>query len=293
VATENGLPTLNNLKTGTYTLQTIITSDYGCGTDEDSKSFTLKEVPEVNATMNNVCVNTPLQFTGVQIDENTEIKQWRWRFGDGSQSNLQNPIYTYTKGGNYNTQLWAVASNGCISDTVSNPVTVVQAFAFAGNDTIVLNNVPFQLQGSGEGSIKWSPSTGLNRDDILAPTGLLTNDQVYELQVTTPEGCVAKDTVRIEVFKGSVIYVPTAFTPNGNGLNDKLQPRYVGIKKLSYFTIYNRWGQVIFTTTDTRKSWDGTLKGKAVSTGSYVWMLKAEDIAGKVYQMKGTFTLIR
>jgi gliding motility-associated-like protein len=293
VVTENGLPILNTLEAGSYTLRTTVTSDYGCGVDEASKNFMVKAVPVVTTGITNVCVNSPVQFYAQQVNANTEIKQWRWRFGDGAQSNLQNPIYTYTKGGNYNTQLWAVAENGCSSDTVTNSITVIQAFAFAGNDTIVLNNVPFTLQGSGEGSIKWSPSTGLSRDDILAPTGLLTNDQVYELQVTTPEGCIAKDTVRIEVFKGSVIYVPTAFTPNGNGLNDQLLPRYVGIKKLNYFTIYNRWGQVVFNTTDTRKGWDGTLNGKAVATGAYVWMLHAEDIASKVYRMKGTFTLIR
>jgi gliding motility-associated-like protein len=96
---------------------------------------------------------------------------------------------------------------------------------------------------------------GLSRDDILNPTGTITADQAYELTVTSTKGCIAKDTIRLEVFKGSGVYVPTAFTPNGNGLNEVLRPGYKAIKKLSFFTIYNRWGQVVFTTTDPAKGW--------------------------------------
>ena len=87
--------------------------------------------------------------------------------------------------------------------------------------------------------------------------------------------------------------MPTGFTPNDDGKNDYLRGLYVGIKKVHYFRIYNRWGQQIFSTNSLSEGWDGTIRGVKQQTGTYVWMLKAEDISGKIYEMKGVSTLIR
>ena len=95
------------------------------------------------------------------------------------------------------------------------------------------------------------------------------------------------------VFKGSAIYVPTGFTPNGDGKNELLKPRYIGIKKLEYFRVFNRWGGMIFQTSEISAGWDGMIRGVKQPTGTFVWMLKAEDFAGKVYVMQGTSTIIR
>jgi gliding motility-associated-like protein len=89
------------------------------------------------------------------------------------------------------------------------------------------------------------------------------------------------------------VYVPTAFTPNNDGLNDILKPYYVQIKSLSYFTIFNRWGQKVFSTNDLNKGWDGFSKSNEIIAGSYVWVLKAVDAIGKIYNLKGSFVLIK
>jgi gliding motility-associated-like protein len=99
--------------------------------------------------------------------------------------------------------------------------------------------------------------------------------------------------VKITVFKGSAVYVPTGFTPNNDGKNDILRPTYIGIRQLDYFRVYNRWGQLIFSTNNTGLGWDGTIRGQKQQTGTFVWMVKAIDYAGKVYELKGTTTLIR
>jgi len=287
-------PTFTQVPAGSHSLERRVVSDVGCGSDAVTQPLVIKPIPEVEPDIaSNVCIKIPNTFSGIQKDDNTIIQQWAWTFGDLQKSAVQNPVHAYTRSGVYKTNLWAIGANGCSSDTVEKTITVHEARAHAGNDTIVLNNVPFSLNGSGEGAIKWYPATGLNRDDILNPAAVLTHDQWYELTVTTAEGCIAKDSVSIEVFKGSAIYVPTAFTPNGNGLNDLLKPNYIGIKKLHFFSIYNRWGQQVFTTSNINQGWDGKQGGKPVGTNSFVWMLSAEDIAGKIYKLKGTFTLIR
>lgn len=287
-------PQLTEVAAGSHTLERRVVSDFGCGTDVKLQPLTIKPIPVVEPTIkSDVCINIANTFAAQQQDNSTMITAWNWIFGDGQKAVLQNAAHTYKRAGAYTANLWAIGANGCASDTMETVITVHEAHANAGSDTIVLNSVPFNLSGTGNGAARWFPSAGLNRDDILTPVGTLTNDQQYELTVTTTEGCLAKDSVKIEVFKGSAVYVPTAFTPNSNGLNDLLKPGYIGIKKLHYFTIYNRWGQAVFSTTNISQGWDGKQKGKPAGTGSFVWMLSAEDIVGKVYKLKGTFVLIR
>lgn len=292
VSTEEQ-PLLTTLPAGQHTIKRTVVSKFGCGVDVASQPVTIKPIPVVEATVAaDACASVPVLFKGVSQETGTVIQEWSWAFGDAQNAAVQNTTHAYKRAGAYTATLWALAANGCSSDTVSKAVTVHQAQANAGRDTIVLNSVPFHLAGSGNGAAAWLPATGLNRADIFDPAGTLANDQQYELTVTTPEGCVAKDSVRIEVFKGSAVYMPTAFSPNGNGLNDVLRPQYVGMKKLRYFTIYNRWGELLFSTTDLSAGWDGRQNGKPAATGSFVWMLEAEDIVGHVYTLKGTFVLI-
>ena len=196
-------------------------------------------------------------------------------------------------------QLTAMENTGCVSDDVSKTIRVTQVSVNSINDTIVLPNIPFTLNTTLGGNfigtplLAWAPATGLSSPTGISPVATLQDDITYIVTATTIEGCTAKDTITIEVFKGSAIYVPTAFTPNKDGLNDLLRPRLIGIKQLDYFRVYNRWGQVVFTTTTRNAGWDGTINGINQPVGVYVWMLKAKDVVGKVYDMKGTSLIIR
>lgn len=89
------------------------------------------------------------------------------------------------------------------------------------------------------------------------------------------------------------VYVPTAFTPNGDGLNDFIHPRYFGVKRLQYFTVFNRWGQKVFETNNMQAVWDGRVGGRKLPTDTFVWVMVAENMAGKVKEERGTIVLIR
>lgn len=181
-------------------------------------------------------------------------------------------------------------------DTVT--VTVLpRVRAFAGRDTTVVVNQPLQFTGTGGVSYVWSPSTGLSNTTIFNPIGRYSAsiDSVkYKLVVRDAAGCADSAFVTVKVFKTNpYVFVPTAFTPNGDGLNEDVRPIAVGISRINYFSVYNRWGQLVFTTTINGKGWDGRINGVLQNSGVFVWMVNAIDYTGKPLFLKGTVALIR
>lgn len=287
------LPQLTGLSVGPHTLQLTVNANNGCPGNTVQKSFTIKPTPIIGAEVSNGCVNSSISFTGQQLDNTNTISQWSWDYGDGNTGSGRITTHSYTQKGNYTVKLTALANNGC-SVTLNNiPLFVNQAVANAGNDTVFIKDEPFQLHGTGGGTYLWTPATGLNDPAIANPVGVLADDITYTLQVKTAEGCTDTDDIHITIFKESRVYVPSGFTPNNDGLNDLLKPYLIGIKSLDYFTVYNRWGQIIFNSKDRGAGWDGYYKGSAQPTGVYIWRLRAVDYVGKVYELKGTTTLIR
>ena len=188
-------------------------------------------------------------------------------------------------------------SLSCTASTYISVPLKDNAKLFAGNDTNAVINHPIQLNAidvnnSGFTSYIWSPSTGLSNPDIANPIGILNNNITYTVIASNSIGCKASDVITIKVYRGPEIYVPTAFTPNNDGINDRLKPIPVGIKNFLFFEIYDRWGQKIFYTNDANKGWDGNIKGSHTSQSTYVWFTQGYDFEGKLVKRKGTVTLI-
>lgn len=292
-ASSSQQPQFSSLAPGNYEIKLAVKSVYGCQSDTVNGFVNIKPLPVIAANFPDGCMNTPIQFNANQIDNNTAVTQWNWNFGDGGRSGLQNPTHNFTKAGNQIINVWAVANNGCTSDTVTDDIDIVFAQADAGNDTVIIKDIPFQMQGSGGVNYSWTPSTALNNPSTNNPIALPQDDITYVLTVTTAEGCVAADAINVTVFKGSAIYVPTAFTPNNDGLNDELNPKYYGIKTLNYFIVYNRWGQKVFESKEMSKGWDAKINGVPQASGTFVWIVQATDYVGEVLKQKGMVTIIR
>jgi len=192
---------------------------------------------------------------------------------------------------------------GCpkpVNDTVE--ITVIKpVVVFAGNDTSIVINQPLQLNAIANfdnGTVfKWTPSTGLSNTNIpnpIASLNIAADSIKYKVRATIPETCYGEDEITVKLFKTSPdIFVPSAFTPNANGLNDILKPIPVGISKLEFFSVYNRWGQLIFTTSEIGKGWNGLLGDAQQPNGTYVYMTQGIDYTGKTVFRKGTVVLIR
>lgn len=150
------------------------------------------------------------------------------------------------------------------------------------------------LYASGGDTYLWTPSTGLSNPNIPNPVATPTVTQKYIVYVTTASGCSNIDSVTVfsNLTASLARYIPNAFTPNGDGLNDCYGLKnWMLIRKLE-FRVFNRYGEQVFGTSDPNKCWDGTYKGKPALAGSYVFYIKAETSCGTEEQ-KGNFILIR
>lgn len=161
-------------------------------------------------------------------------------------------------------------------------------------DTVGYFGDQFQLNATSVGTdYVWSPAAGLSDPNIPNPIFTVSGDAVLTVTATTQAGCKGTADVVIKVYNGPDLYVPSAFTPNGDGLNDIFRPFPVGIKELRFFRVFNKWGQLVYSTTTLGQGWDGKLNGMDQGTSVFVWMVQGVARDGKVITKKGTVTLIR
>jgi gliding motility-associated-like protein len=164
-------------------------------------------------------------------------------------------------------------------------------------------NQPLQLHASSNDSsalgddFTWTPSLGLDNPNSPDPIGIYTaeTDSVRYLVTATSRayGCQGTTEVLVKVFKtGPDIFVPNAFTPGGP-TNNIFRPIPVGISRLQYFRVYNRWGQMVYSTSQIGQGWDGRMNGQPVPPGSYVWMVQGTTYTNHTVFHKGVMVLVR
>jgi gliding motility-associated-like protein len=155
-------------------------------------------------------------------------------------------------------------------------------------------DLPLDLKARQFGdSILWSPGTWLNTRTSYTPIFNGPSEQLYTIEIKTNSGCVTVDTQLVKTVKRAEIYVPTAFTPNKDGLNDFLRPTLMGIKEIRYFRIFNRWGNLLFEMKTEQPGWDGTLNGVPQATQVVVWIIEGLGVDDKIYKRTGTTVLVR
>jgi gliding motility-associated-like protein len=212
---------------------------------------------------------------------------------DSTQTSMLNNPLRISQSGIYFVQV--KNANGCATENpVKVKVAVAKAIIARRLDTVrTQNNVPVQLKARTIGTeFSWSPSAGLNSPFIREPWFSYLKNMEYQVTLRTDSGCLVTDTVFVKAVDAN-IFVPSAFTPNTDGKNDKFAPVCYSIARLNFFSVFNRWGELLFTTNTIGKGWDGTSKGTAADAGTYVWMLEAVGMDGQVFRQKGTVVLIR
>jgi gliding motility-associated-like protein len=174
-------------------------------------------------------------------------------------------------------------------------VHVVKVIANAGpQDTSIVLGQPLLLSATGGTRYEWTPNTWLSDPNISNPVSNPLNNITYAVKVSNSIGCFANDTINVKVyFVPPDVYVPSAFTPAGDGLNDLFRPIALGIKSLENFRVYNRWGELLYSTKQIGEGWNGKYKGQGQNAGTYVWEVEATDYAGRKIRRKGSVILIK
>jgi gliding motility-associated-like protein len=243
------------------------------------------------------CTPLTYQFRNLSFNGQT----FTWEFGDGTTfTGFAPPLKTYAAIGTYIVKLTVTDPNTCnVTDVMTKTLVVapstppVAAFSWSPNPSE--ENTPTQFLNNSSNAVKYkwdfgdgSQSTQMNPQYQYVASAI--ND-VCLIAINTME---CADTVCQKVESKIVIYydVPNAFTPNGDGKNDKVTVRGFGIVKLD-FRVYNRWGQLVFRSTDPSQGWDGYYQGRLQPMDVYGYTLELEMYTGERFTKKGDITLLR
>lgn len=280
---------------GTYEVVLIVYSNSACA---DSTSRTIIVNPNVFAafTVNPVCINNPAQPVNHSIEPGNTTVSYLWDFGNGQTSTLRNPPPpVYSIAGDYVMSLSVSTAKCPLPLSIQKRFVKVDAPVPGIHNPVAyaVANLPLVLEARAIGtSALWTPALSLDNPSSYRPVFMDQFERAFTIELKTNSGCLTVDTQVVKINKNIVIYVPNAFTPNQNGLNDFLKPFMIGIKELKYFKVFNRWGQLVYETRDPKKGWDGRYNGMPVQTHTFVWMLEGIGVDNKTYSAKGSTVLL-
>lgn len=269
---------------GNYTV--VASSTAGCSA---TSTFTITVNPSV-AINTSFSDTTVCQKARVQLNA-TGGNRYQWLPATGlSDATIANPIATALDTIRY--QIVTANSFGCTDTAYINLNVVKLAIANAGPDKTVLGGTMATLEGSIQNpyaQFYWQPSGGLSNVNQLQPLITSTSDAVYWLTAVSPNNCgVSIDTVSVKFFKD--IFIPSAFTPNGDGKNDRWSIPTLQAFSQYHLQVFSRYGQLLFETRNQYQPWNGTANGTPLPSGTYVYFLTVAELKKS---WKGTVVLIR
>lgn len=297
--------TVSPASTITYT----VTITDNCGTTTTAgATVNVNPLPIVNFT-NNIsqgCVPLCIQFFNTTTLPQGGPAQYVWSFGNGDSSHLKAPFYCYPNGGNYGITLTVTSDSGCSATLFKAGIIKVfskpdAAFSISPQPATILDPIiQFTDQSAdtlGIASRAWTfndePDTTIHIQNPVH-TYQDTGSYCATLIVTDTKGCA--DTVTNCLVIGPVytLYIPSAFSPNGDGLNDFFAPKGQDIKSFEMY-IFDRWGMVVCHTTDINQGWNGTVQGgsKLAAEDIYLYKIQVMDAQYNVHNYVGRVTLVK
>lgn len=192
--------------------------------------------------------------------------------------------------------------NGCtesVTITLADPL--IPEIELGPDVTIDLGD-SYNIQSFGNEYVltySWPLNIGLSCDSCKSPIATPYNSTLYVLNVTSASGCTDSDSIYIEVLKNRNVYVPNAFSPNGDGINDKVTVfTNPGVEIIKSFQIYSRWGELVYKNTnfapnELRHGWDGLFNGKPCNPATFVWFAEVTFLDGEVILYKGDINLLK
>jgi gliding motility-associated-like protein len=274
----------------TTTTYLVKVTDANSCTNTDSIRVTVRPDPVFKVSNPaSVCANSTVQLTA----SGGNFYSWQ-PVTSLSNPFMANPIASPQTTTSYSVEITDTVCNH--TSTLTTTVTVLPlptVHASKSNDLDCSNDLS-QLTATGAEQYSWSPANTLNNAGIANPIARPTLTTVYVVMGKDAHGCTNSDSVMVTITgdNKSGYFMPSAFTPNNDGKNDCYRIRYWGVIEELDFSIYNRWGERIFHTSNPNDCWDGIYKGEKQNPDVYVYLITAKTTCGKVFK-KGTFALIR
>jgi len=279
---------------------TVVIDECGQQTPTQTLSFTAVDTVSATFSYSN---DMDCKYDTLYFSHNGahDVNSWNWKFNT-TTSTSQNPVIVWPAASSNTAEL--IVSNGVCADTVKNTIILDnEVRASFDMPSIICPEDALKVTNASKGLIdqwQWNFAvSGTRAVKDPAPvafpqTGIESFYTIKLVASNTSIQCSDSVSKIVRILNSCFIAVPTAFTPNGDGLNDFLFPYNALKAKDLEFSVYNRWGQLVFTTKDWQRKWDGKINGMPQPTGVYVWYLRYThtDTGEKVLQ-KGTTTLIR
>lgn len=191
--------------------------------------------------------------------------------------------------------VYSTSNHGCVDTDIVRVVVASDAVLDAGEDVTLYPGESYEMMPGGNCSIfEWFPDYHLTSISIKNPISNPPVTTKYFVTGITEYGCKINDSITIRISDETILDLPNAFSPgSGTSVNDELKIIKRGLATLNYFRIFNRWGELVFQTSDIEKGWNGQYNGKSQPMGTYVYVIDAKTSTGKPFYKQGNVTLIR
>jgi len=268
-----------------YIITLSVVSPAGCAdqTTRNFNAFFKKPVAKFGVTPDTLCQGIQNLFRDSSFAPGSTIQRRLWLFGDGnSLLDSTNAAKIYTRPGDYNVKLVVQSVQGCTSDTAYKNIKVYlqpvidagPSFVVGAGTTVTFN----ATANSGSLKFRWTsvPSTALVDDSTkLKPSYIATQDAKFILTATGQGNCKAWDSITVKVLLP--IAIPNAFSPNGDGINDKWEINNLKDYPNCIIEVYNRYGQPVYRSFGYNRPWDGTVDGKPLPVGTYYYIIDPKN----------------
>ena len=249
------------------------------------------------------CSPVTIDFNSTSVVSIGSITSWDWNFGNGMNSNVENPNQTYLneEGITYPIQLIVTSDLGCTDDTtvfmqINAYPQAVAEFSYFPNTVLFGEDIYFENLSTNATSWQWDFGDGVNSiEESPAHSYLTIGTYSITLIASNEFGCNDTISYQLEVSSETLLFVPNTFTPDGDEFN---QNWVVQISEIDIYdfriTLFNRWGELIWESFDPEVGWDGTINGAAVQDGVYTWKIEVgTKFTGKREIFTGHVNVIR
>ncbi len=289
---SSATPTVNT--TGTYTV-TVTETATGCKKTDQVLVTKNTALPNINAGNPKVltCTATTVLLNG---SSSTISANPSWA-GPGIINGQTTFTPTINTSGTY-TLTMTDTINGCVAsasvlvttDTLPPVLTIISSKNPAEYNEII--NLTLNSNAT-ISAVQWQPAALVSDSLATQVSAQISSPTTFIVNATDSKGCSGTTSLFVNLFNVDCIYVPNTFTPDANGKNEVFKPLGSKLKTISIFRIFDRWGNMVFETTDVSQGWDGTYKGKLLEPGVYVYYIEGTCITNNKEIIKGDVTLIR